>query len=173
MIAKPQELNTSDYFAGYVKLAAGEDLIQSLESVCEVALEVFHKITEEQAEYAYAEGKWTIKQLVQHLIDTERVFCYRALSFARGDQQNLPGFEEDDFAANDYSNERVWEGIIREYAVVREASVALFASLSENALDSAGKANNVGFTPRILGWVLAGHDAHHLNVLRERYLPNL
>ena len=98
------------------------------------------------------------------------MFCYRALSFARGDQQNLPGFEEDDFANNDHAQGRSWEDIVREYAVVREATIALFASFAEEVLDRSGSANNVNFTPRILGWVLVGHDAHHLNVLKERYL---
>lgn len=170
MISKPTRLDTSDYFAGYVNLANGNGLLKSLEEVCEEALKVFHGISEERADYFYAEGKWSIKQLVQHLIDTERVFCYRALSFARGDRQNLPGFEEDDFAANDFSQDRLWESVVQEYSLVREATIALFASFAEEVLDNNGKANSVNFTPRILGWVLVGHDMHHLNVLKERYL---
>lgn len=171
-ISKPKNIDTSDYFAGYVNLAKGACLLDGLEEVCEEALLLFQSISEEQSNSSYQEGKWSIKQLVQHLIDTERVFCYRALSFARGDQRNLPGFEEDSFAANDCSEERPWETIIQEYIVVREASLALFASFNAEVLDNQGLANDVKFTPRILGWVLVGHDAHHLSVLKERYLSN-
>ncbi|CAG5085721.1 DinB family protein [Parvicella tangerina] len=172
MITKPTELNTSKYFAGYVNLAKGGALIESLEDACEEALVVYQKVSEEQAEFAYADGKWTVKQLVQHVIDTERVFGYRALSIARGDQQNLCGFEEDAFASNDHASLRSWEDIIREYVIVRESTIALFDSFAEAVLDNAGTANGVGFTPRVLGWVLSGHDTHHLNVLKERYLIN-
>lgn len=173
MISKPTDLNTSDYFAGYVNLAKGSDMLSSLESVCEDALVVFQRVSEEQANFSYGDGKWSIKKLLQHVIDTERVFCYRALSIARGDKQNLCGFEEDEFAANDYAEDRFWEDIIREYTVVRESTLALFDSFSESALDNIGVANNVSFTPRILGWVLVGHDMHHLRVLKERYLSVL
>ncbi len=173
MITKPSDLITNEYFSGYVNLAEGDDLLQALEQTCEEALMVYQGISEEQAAFAYQEGKWTIKQLLQHIIDTERVFCYRALSFARGDQQNLCGFEEDNFAANDHAEQRMWEDLIREYVVLRESTLALFDSFAEEALDREGVANNVRFTPRILGWVLVGHDAHHLNVLKERYLTKL
>lgn len=173
MIHKPIELSTNDYFAGYVNLASGEDLLVELENICEQSLKLFNSISDAQADFSYQPGKWTIKQLVQHLIDTERIFSYRALSFARGDQQNLPGFEEDDFADNDYSNERLWSDVIKEYALVRESTIAMFNSFSESVLDRSGQANNVNFTPRILGWVLVGHDLHHLNILKERYLFKL
>lgn len=166
-------MNTNAYFAGYVNLAKGEDLLVELERVAEQSLEIFNSISDTQADLSYQRGKWSIKQLVQHLIDTERVFCYRALSFARGDQQNLPGFEENEFADNDYSSKRSWSDIIKEYVLVRETTIAMFDSFSESVLDQSGRANNVNFTPRILGWVLVGHDLHHLNVLKERYLAKL
>lgn len=173
MITKPVQIITSEYFAGYVKLAEGESLIESLRLICEQSLAVCDKITEVQSNQAYADGKWSVKQLLQHVIDTERVFNYRALSIARGDCQNLCGFDENNFAANDFAMNRHWTDLLEEYVLLRKSTIALFSSFSEVVLDYEGRANGVDFTPRILGWVLVGHDQHHMNVLKERYLPIL
>lgn len=172
MIVKPHHLDTSEYFAGYVRKASGNDLLASLSVVCSETADLLSELSDDQANYRYAEGKWTIKQVVQHLIDTERVFAYRALSIARGDQQNLCGFDEDEFALNDQSKQRKMEDIIAEYRLVRASTIALFGSFSHDVLDNRGLANQVAFTPRILGWVLVGHDQHHLSVIKERYLGN-
>lgn len=170
MIRKPEDLNTSVYFAGYVKRAEGEDLIQALEQSWRETVQLLNGLSESKANYRYASGKWTIKQVVQHLIDTERVFTYRALSIARGDKQNLCGFDEDEFAENDCSSNRSFNEILKEFEVVRKSTILLFDSFSSDVLDNIGTANGVNFTPRILGWVLLGHELHHVGVIQERYL---
>lgn len=170
MIDKPKHIDTSDYFRNYVQIATGEDLLSSLKSGMDQLLELCSAVMEERSDYRYAPGKWTIKQLVQHLIDTERVFSYRALSFARKDCTKLPGFDEDLFAENDFSDERTFDEILNEYALVRKSTIALFGSFSKSVLDFQGEANGNSFTPRILGWILVGHEEHHVNILQERYL---
>jgi len=120
--------------------------------------------------FAYAKGKWTIKELVQHTIDTERVFTYRALCFARNDKTNLPGFDQDIFTQNDNSNERKFEDLLNEMKVVRESSIALFKSFSDQVLERIGLASNNNMSVRALGYLFSGHQIHHLNIVKERYL---
>lgn len=173
MINKPENLNTSDYFAGYVNLAEGNDLLSALEDSRVETHRLFVNLTEENGDFCYAEGKWSVKQVLQHLIDTERVFCYRALCYARRDRTELPAFDEDSFAANDFVSERSLGSVLDEYNVLRKSTITLFASFSSQVLDNLGVANGNNFTPRILGWVLVGHDDHHRRVMQGRYLPML
>ncbi|MCB9189108.1 MAG: DinB family protein [Flavobacteriales bacterium] len=170
MIRRPDNLITSDYFAGYVNRTQEEDLLKGLEKSLDCTLCLLNGLSDSEAGYSYSEGKWTIKQVVQHLTDTERVFTYRALSIARGDRQNLCGFDEDGFAENDCSSNRNFSDILKEFEVVRKSTILLFDSFSSDVLDNIGAANGVNFTPRILGWVLLGHELHHVGVIKERYL---
>ena len=134
---------------------------------------VFGVLSEQQAATAYAPGKWSIKQMLLHLVDTERVFAYRALRFARADAQALPGFEQDDYVANSHANERPMSSLLLEYAAVRAGTLALFDSLTADQIDRVGQANNAPVSVRALLFIVPGHERHHLNVFRERYLPAL
>ena len=169
MIKKPTYPIESDYFAGYVKTAKGADLIASLEANLLDTQELFQSFIGRKEDYQYAKGKWTVKQVLQHTIDTERIFSYRALRMARMDKTPLPSYEEDDYAANDFTNLRTLADIITEFHQVRVSTISLFDSFSKEALDFEGTGSNTIFTPRIIGWLLSGHAEHHNNVIKERY----
>ncbi|MFY9241773.1 MAG: DinB family protein [Polaribacter sp.] len=131
---------------------------------------VLKTIPLEKQNYAYAAGKWTLKQVIQHIIDTERVFSYRALCFARNDKTSLPGFDQDFFVANDNSQERNFEDLLEEMAILRKSTILLYKSFSEEALLRIGNASNNNMSVRALGYLFSGHQIHHLNVIKERYL---
>ncbi len=169
MIKKPNYPIESDYFAGYVKKAKGTDLINSLEANLMDTQELYQGLIGRKETYQYAKGKWTVKQVLQHIIDTERIFCYRALRMARQDKTALPGYEEDDYAANDGTANRSLADLITEFHQVRMATISLFDSFASDALDFEGEARNTVFTPRIVGWLLVGHAEHHNNVVTEKY----
>jgi hypothetical protein len=124
----------------------------------------------EKEAWAYAEGKWTIREVVGHLIDGERVFGYRALCIARGETQNLPGFEQDDYLRTSPYNHIELEDLLSELRLVRLSNIAMFRNLDEEAWNRVGIANNSEVTVRALAFIMAGHLRHHMNVLRERYL---
>lgn len=170
MINKPTYTIDSDYFGGYVKRANGTDLIPSFKANLLDTQELYQDLIGIKETYRYAEGKWTVKQVLQHIIDTERIFCYRALSIARKDKTPFPGYEEDDYAANDNSTNRSLEDLITDFQQVRMSTISLFNSFSSDALDYEGKASGTIFTPRVIGWMLCGHAEHHNGVVKERYI---
>jgi uncharacterized damage-inducible protein DinB len=120
--------------------------------------------------HRYAAAKWTIKEVLVHVVDDERIYAYRALRFARGDRTQLPGFEQDDYTPLSGANQRPLDDILAEYAAVREATIALFRGLPEEALLRSGVADGKRASVRALGYHIAGHEAHHVSILRERYL---
>ena len=119
--------------------------------------------------HAYAEGKWTIKEVLQHLIDTERIFNYRAVCFARKEAASLPGFEENDYAANSNANSRTWQSLVGEFLAVRLGTEMMYNSFTEEMLSTAGKANNNEVTVGSIGFISIGHFYHHKKVIEERY----
>ena len=127
-------------------------------------------IPKDKLEYRYAEGKWTVKEIIQHIIDTERIFAYRALRVARNDKTALPGFEENDYALTGNANARTLESLLAEYKAVRQATIALFNSFSDDMLKHIGTASNSPISARAIGFIIIGHEAHHCNVIKERYL---
>jgi uncharacterized damage-inducible protein DinB len=130
-------------------------------------------LSEAQALLRYAPGKWTPKQVLLHIADAERIFAYRALRFARADAQELPGFDENEYAASSEADDRPLADLLAEYQAVRAATLAFFSGLNAGQLDRAGRANGSPYTVRALLYLAAGHEAHHLNILRERYWPLL
>jgi uncharacterized damage-inducible protein DinB len=160
-----------DFYQRYINLVPDDgNLLIHLEDICSETEELIHPLSEEKMNYRYAPGKWTIKDMLVHMSDTERVFVYRALRFSRGDQTDLPGFEESLFAEYARANEREKEDILREFSLVREASIAFVESLSDEALGRKGRASEHPVSVRLLVNLLYGHHKHHLNILRERYL---
>ncbi|MEO6638986.1 MAG: DinB family protein [Ginsengibacter sp.] len=156
--------------ARYIDKAGDEDLVTSLQKQAVEAKQLFQTITEQKSLYKYAEGKWTLKELLQHIIDAERVFAYRALAFARKDKNTLPSFDENEYADNSNANSRVWEDLINEFTVVRQSTEYLFDTFSQDALLQIGKASNYTIEVSSLGFVIAGHLNHHLTIIKERYL---
>ncbi len=124
----------------------------------------------EKGDYAYAPGKWTIKEMVGHIIDTERIMVYRLLCFVRGEQAALPGFEEDDYVANAHFKDRTLFSLSEEFAILRKSNLYLINSLNEEELDRIGNANGKNISVRALVFILAGHVIHHTNIIKERYL---
>ena len=130
----------------------------------------FETIPDAKLEYRYAEGKWTPKEILLHLIDTERVFAYRALQFARAKDVVIKGFDQDEFAANSNANDRTIKNLLEEYRAVRTATVILFSSFSNNTLLQMGVASDSPLSVRASGFIISGHEKHHIAILNERYL---
>ena len=124
----------------------------------------------EKANYAYAPGKWTIKEMAGHIIDTERILVYRLTCFARGEKSELPGFEEDDYVANAHFADRDLDSLTGEFRLLRKANLYLFQSLNEHELNRSGTASERQISVRALLYVLAGHVAHHTQIIKDRYL---
>ena len=157
-------------YSRYVAAVADGDILETLERQGAETRAFLGALDAAQASHRYAPGKWTVKQVVGHLSDGERVFAYRALRFARKDQTELPGFEEDDWAAANTCEQRSLHELLAELAAVRQATLALLRGLEDEAWDRQGTANGKRFSVRALAWMMAGHEVHHLRVLRERYL---
>lgn len=133
-------------------------------------LNLLNTLPIEKWNYKYAEDKWTIKELMVHIIDTERIMAYRALRIARNDKQNMLGFEHDDYIFPSKANERTPANILKEYTTQRESTLCLFENFTQEMLENIGKANSLNLSSRALGYIIAGHELHHLKVLTTRYL---
>jgi hypothetical protein len=160
----------SDHFETYVKLVDEKNINASLKDQADEAETFFNSISEEKSFFKYAEGKWTIKEVLQHIIDAERVFAYRALAFARKDKNNLSSFDENSYAANSHADKRSWKELIEEFSAVRKSSEMLFNSFTEDDLRSTGIASGSEISVLALGYVTVGHAKHHINLIKERYL---
>lgn len=167
--SRPDPSEFPSFYAGYVALVPDGDILAVLRTAGDELVYALQNIPEARGDHRYAEGKWTIRTLVGHVIDTERIFSYRALRVARGDATPLPGFEENDYASTAGSDSRPVADLASEIAAVRESSLRLFESFSPDAWPRTGTVNNARVSVRALGYITAGHAQHHLNVLRERY----
>jgi hypothetical protein len=159
-----------DYFYKYIRLVENENLNDALKKQLDDAAQFFNSIPQEKYLYKYAEGKWSVKEVLQHIIDTERVFSYRSFVFARKDPNTFPSFDENEYAKNSNADNRKWEDLISEFIAVRNSTADLFKSFSEEQLMQAGKASNYEMSVKALGYTIAGHVVHHINILKERYL---
>ena len=167
------ELHEGDfppYFGRYINRVSGMPLLEALDTTKTELLEIFEDIDEEKSNYAYEEGKWTIKEMLSHMIDTERVMSYRALRLARNDKTPLPGFEQDDFVDHANANARTLEELLNEYEVVRNATKVLFETFDNEVLQRKGTVSDGPMIVAALGYIIAGHERHHVGVLKERYL---
>ncbi len=158
-----------EFFDRYINLAADADLIDALSLFDEKWLAKDIQKMKALGDAVYAEGKWTTKDILQHIVDTERIMAYRALRMSRGDTTPLPGFEEDDFAKNTTASTRTIENLIEEFASVRQSTIFLFKNMTDAMLLQVGTASTKQITPLALGLTIIGHPIHHLKVLEERY----
>ena len=170
LIQKPQAGFPSFYQPYLDCVPEDGKLLSHLKEIITETETLLTSLTEEQLLYRYSEGKWTIKDIILHLADCERVIIYRAMRFARADKTNLPGFDEDAFVAHANANSRSIDDIMRELTAYRNASILFIESLDELALERSGTANNYPLTARLLVNHLYGHHRHHLNIIKERYL---
>jgi uncharacterized damage-inducible protein DinB len=170
MIHQPKNIDQEKYLSRYLKGFKCVDLSDELERVTQLTLDIIKDVSEEKGNYRYADGKWSIKQVIRHLTDTERIFNYRALSFSRNPESDLAGFDQDVFANEDYCDSLSLKQVMDEYVCVRQSTIQMFKTMNPEKLDQEGKASGSFYSARILGWFNAGHNIHHLNVLKERYV---
>lgn len=169
------KLNESEYpayFKPYIEILGSDvrSILNHLETSLEKALKLFSDLPKEKQVYRYADGKWTIRELIQHIIDSERVFGYRALTFARNDTTPLPGFNENDYVLHSRANERPYAELLNELESVRASSILLYKSFEESDLPKIGTASGKTISVNALGYIISGHLLHHLNTIEERYL---
>lgn len=161
------------FYHGYINRIEETDLIALLQRHQVDSFQFFDSIPDDKWDFRYAEGKWSIKELVQHVIDAERIFAYRALRFARKDQTPLPGFDEDDYAPASKAERRTKNDLVEELKCVTTSTVLLFKSFDEEMMEAEGMANNNKIYVRGIGFVIVGHALHHVNVVKQRYLKTI
>ncbi len=162
--------NFAEYFKHYISLVEEDDLQKALKLSFKKVKHLVKNLTEEQGNFAYAKKKWTIKELLVHVMDTERIFCERALRFARKDKTALPGFNHDGYVKNSSANQRTLKDILKEYKTIRKSTMALFSTFTPEMMERGGIANGNKMTVLSIGYIISGHELHHLNILKEKYL---
>ena len=168
--SRPASNEYAPYYGRYIDRVPAGDIVEILRTQIVETSSFLRGIPSDRTTSGYAPGKWTIRDIVGHLADTERVMSYRALRFARGDRTPLPGFEESEYAPHAHASDREMTDLVHELEVVRASTVALFTGLPANAWGRAGNASENEISVRALAAVIAGHERHHLAVIRERYL---
>jgi hypothetical protein len=170
MTGRPQESEAANYYFTYIDRVAGEDVLGTIESQLETAVGYFSAISQEKSRYRYAPEKWSIREVLNHVSDTERAFAFRSLWFARGFQDPLPGFDQNIAAAGAGADGVSWAGHVKEFRRIRLSTISLFRNMPGEAWVRTGIASGNPFTVRALAYIIAGHVEHHMAVLRERYL---
>lgn len=159
-----------EYYSKYVKLSEGQNLFDQLEKNRSNLKNIFQGLSEKQTNHSYASGKWSIKEVLGHVIDTERIFNYRALAISRGEKVSLPGYDPNLYVENANFSDLSADNLLSDYDVVRDSTISLFRTFNDTHLLRRGNVGTTEFTVRALGYVVAGHEMHHLNVLNEKYL---
>jgi hypothetical protein len=169
MARRPDPSEYAPYYDTYIRLVDEGDIAETLARQIDGTLAFYRSISDEQSRGRYAPDKWTVKQVMGHMIDTERVFQFRATAFSRGDEGPLPSMEQNAWMANCDFDARSWTSLVEEFKTVRASTIALFRHLPEEALDRRGIASGNPVSVRALGYMIAGHERHHLAILKERY----
>ena len=166
---RPDATEYAQPYAGYVANVPEEDILAAIEEQSAVTQKLLASLDESKAMYRYAESKWSVKEVIGHFTDSERIFAYRALAIARGETQPLPGVEETDYVRNaDFDSWKLGD-LSEHYALVRRSTIVLFRNLPEAAWERRGTASGYPITVRAIAWIIVGHERHHVKVLRERY----
>ncbi len=169
-ISSPRLDEFDSYYERYISLVADGDIITQLQNQISETLNLLSKISAEKADFRYASGKWSVKELVGHIIDTERIFAYRALRIARGDKTPIEGYEQDDYVKNAKFGKYALADLAEEFALVRQSNILMFRNLPETAWYKRGIANNREISVRALAYISAGHEIYHVKILKQRYL---
>jgi len=170
---KASDLSSSEYnpyYSVYINLNEDEDLLTGLRNSSSQTQKFFETIPKNKLEYRYDRGKWSIKEILQHIIDTERVFSYRAMRIARKDNTPLTGFDQDTYVERSDADSRDIKELLLEYRTLRESTIQMFYGFTENMLRNVGEASNSPLSPRAAGFIISGHEKHHCRVIKERYL---
>jgi uncharacterized damage-inducible protein DinB len=169
-INKPKPGEYPDYYQPYIDQLPDNDLLYLFEKQASDLQHMFKNINDARAEESYAEGKWTIKELLQHMLDSERIFAYRALCISRGEEASLPGYDENMYVNNSIANARLLNDMLEEYEYMRRSNILMIRSFTSEMLDQVGNANGKQVTLRGVIYVMAAHEVHHMNILEKRYL---
>ncbi|MEF2964621.1 DinB family protein [Paenibacillus sp. M1] len=172
MLKRPEIGEIASHFQAYIQEVPDEDLEALLEKQVDEVIGLMGNLTEEQAAYRYAEGKWSLKQVLGHITDTERIFSYRLLCIARGDKTPLPGFEEGLYAVNSPADRMTLNELLQDFAAVRISTLSLFRQLQDEEWERVGTFSGNPGSAKVLAYLIAGHSIHHLRIIRERYLQN-
>ena len=168
-MSRPQPAEYDPYYEKYVSLVPEENVVDVLAHQRKELSQMFHGVSDRVGNFAYAEGKWTVKEVLSHLIDGERIFAYRVFRIARGDETPIEGFEQDGYIENSHANRRSISELLDEFKLLRKANVMFFRNLEADDWTRIGIANNVEVSVRSLAWIMAGHIRHHAAILNERY----
>ena len=169
MIGRPQPDEYTKFTAAYVNLVGTDPILEILQNQEESTFKLFMELNADKADYAYADGKWTIKEMLGHMVDAERTFAYRILSFSR-EETDLPGFDQDVYMLKATFNQRSLQSLASEFKIVREANMYLYNALTDEQSMQMGIASGSPVSVRALLYIAAGHCMHHVNILMERYL---
>ncbi|MBC7900128.1 MAG: DinB family protein [Saprospiraceae bacterium] len=169
-MGRPEKNEYGEWYAGYISLVPEEDILNAITLQADEIKDLAASIAENKGSYAYADGKWTVKELLGHINDGERIFAYRALRIARGDRTPLSGFEQDDYIATGRFNERTVSDLADEFVLLRRSNIKLFENLEEEAWHRMGTASDNPISVRAAAYIMTGHVRHHLNILKSRYL---
>lgn len=164
------EVIPAEFYQGYISMVKDNDFREAIRKNTKQFRRLLENIPRKKIDHAYAEGKWTIRQMLQHIIDAERVFAYRALRLSRKDATPLPGFDEKHWAAGDGGAGRKWKDLLEEFKAVRTSTEYLFESMSDDQLRFVGTVNDLPLNAFTIAFIIPGHVAHHMRILEERYL---
>jgi len=173
MTTRPDRTEAADYYFTYIDQVPSGDICELLRSQCREVLDLLGEISEANSRLRYAADKWSIREVVNHINDTERVFAFRAFWFGRGFAGPLPGFDQTEAVATSGTDNRTWPSLIEEFQAIRTATLTLFETLPDEAWTRGGIASDKAVSVRALAYMTAGHVTHHVRILRERYLPAL
>ena len=169
-MGRPDLSRVPEWYHGYINKVKEDDLSTAFNGQTNTFLKFLEELPEVKRNYRYADGKWTVKEVLQHIIDAERIFAYRALRFARKDSTPLPGFDENEYARNANVSNRNWNDMVEEFRALRQSTELMFTSFSEEELELPGVASEKLVYVLGIGFIIIGHVAHHWNILKERYL---
>lgn len=158
------------FYHNYINQVQQDEIMLAFKEETTAVMDFFDKIPADKVDYRYAEGKWTIKEILQHIIDAERIFAYRGLCIARKESNSLPGFDENEYADHSKANTRNWNELLDEFKLIRRTTEILFSSFDEEQLQETGISNGKPVYVLAIGYVIIGHATHHMKVIKERYL---
>lgn len=166
---RPQPDEYGDFYEGYINLVNEPNVIQSLIQQGQQVYALIRQLTDDEVNHRYAEDKWSVKEIIGHLVDTERIMAYRALCISRGEQTALPGYDHESYVEQGNFDQRSLQSLSTEYDALRNANISMFSSFSKEQMLRKGTANKVSVSVRALAFIIAGHEKHHLNILEEKY----
>ena len=169
-MARPDLSSTPPFYHNYINLVPGDDIVKAFKKESPAFIQFMETIPASKVDYRYAAGKWSIRELLQHIIDAERIFAYRALRFARKDETPLPSFDENHYAETSKADKRDWNELLDEFKTVRRSSEYLFGSFDDDQLNATGIASGKPISALAFGYIIIGHSLHHKKIIEERYL---